>query len=280
MKISDITLFLESLAPPAFQEDYDNCGLLLGSADADCSGVLISLDTTETVIEEAAEKECNLVVSHHPLIFRGIKRIGPETGAGRTIISAIKKNIGVYAIHTNLDNVLPGVNSEIARRLGLENLRFLLPKRVRDTEENTENSQTDSQENRTGRTAGSGLVGELPEPVEEQEFLRLLKQRFRIPLIRHTALSGRPVRRVAVCGGAGSFLITSALSIGADFFITADIRYHEFFEAEGKLVMADIGHYESEQYTTDLLFDAILKKFPNFAVLKAGTATNPVHYYK
>jgi len=266
MKISDIALFLESLAPLDLQEDYDNCGLLLGSAETDCSGALISLDTTEAVIEEAAEKGCNLVVSHHPLIFRGIKQVSPETGTGRAIISAIRKNIAVYAIHTNLDNVMPGVNSAIAARLGLENLRFLLPKTAKDTKEEM--------------VAGSGLIGELPEAVGETEFLKLLQRQFRIPLIRHTALTGKPVHRVALCGGAGSFLITNALSAKADFFVTSDIRYHEFFEAEGKLVMADIGHYESEQYTTDLLFDAILKKFPNFAVLKAGAATNPVHYYK
>jgi dinuclear metal center YbgI/SA1388 family protein len=262
MKISEITCHLESLAPLRYQEDYDNCGLLLGSPESNCSGVLISLDTTEAVIEEAVERGCNLVVSHHPLIFRGIKRISEGTEGGMAIISALRNNIAVYAIHTNLDNVLPGVNSAIAHKLGLENLRFLLPK-----------------ENAQGR-AGSGLVGDLPQAPGEEQFLQLLQRQFRIPLIRHTALTGKPVRCVALCGGAGSFLITNAISANADFFITADIRYHEFFEAEGRLVMADIGHYESEQYTTDLLFDAILKKFPNFAVLKAGTPTNPVHYYK
>jgi len=264
MKISNITLFLESLAPLSFQEDYDNCGLLLGSAETDCRGVMISLDATEEVIEEAGKRGCNLVISHHPLIFRGIRQISNESGTGRAIISAIKNEIAVYAIHTNLDNILLGVNSAIAGKLGLENLRFLLPKTGKGTE----------------GIAGSGLVGELSEPMGEEPFLRLLQRQFRIPLIRHTALTGKPVHRVALCGGAGSFLITNALSAKADFFVTSDIRYHEFFEAEGKLVMADIGHYESEQYTTDLLFDAILKKFPNFAVLKAGAATNPVHYYK
>ena len=264
MKISDITRFLESLAPLRFQEDYDNCGLLLGSAETNCRGVMISLDATEEVIEEAGKRGCNLVVSHHPLIFRGIKQISNESGTGRAIIAAIRNEISVYAIHTNLDNILPGVNSAIAGKLGLENLRFLLPKSGKGLE----------------GIAGSGLIGELPEPMGEELFLQLLQRQFRIPLIRHTALTGRLVHRVALCGGAGSFLITNALSAKADFFVTADIRYHEFFEAEGKLVMADIGHYESEQYTTDLLFDAILKKFPNFAVLKAGAATNPVHYYK
>jgi dinuclear metal center YbgI/SA1388 family protein len=262
MKISDITRFLESLAPLGFQEDYDNCGLLLGSADTECRGIMISLDTTEEVIEEAGKRGCNLVVSHHPLIFRGIRQISRESGTGRAITLAIRNEIAVYAIHTNLDNVLPGVNSAMAAKLGLENLRFLLPKTG------------------TNGAAGSGLIGELPEPMGEEQFLRLLQRQFRIPLIRHTALTGRPIHRVALCGGAGSFLIANVLSAAADFFVTADIRYHEFFEAEGKLVMADIGHYESEQYTTDLLFDAILKKFPNFAVLKAGVATNPIHYYK
>ena len=263
MKIRQITRHLESLAPLAFQEDYDNSGLILGDADEDCRGVMISLDVTEEVLEEAQQKGCNLLISHHPLIFRGLKQISRETGTGRSIISAIKKGIAVYAIHTNLDNVLPGVNSAIAGKLGLENIRFLLPKSVAGAE----------------GTAGSGLIGELREPMDEKEFLALLQQQFRIPAIRHTVLTGRPVSRVALCGGAGSFLITSALSGNADFFITADIRYHEFFGAEGKLVMADIGHYESEQFTIGLIHDAILKKFTNFAVLKAGAATNPVHYY-
>jgi dinuclear metal center YbgI/SA1388 family protein len=265
MKIADITQFLGNFAPLFFQEDYDNSGLLLGTAEEDCRGALICLDTTEAIVREAVNKGCNLVISHHPLIFHGLKQINGDTGTGRAVIAAIKKEVAVYAIHTNLDNVLPGVNTTIAGKLGLVNQRFLLPKM---------DSIKEGQ-----RNAGSGLAGELAEPLGEKQFLHLLQQQFRIPVIRHSPLTGKTVRKVAVCGGAGSFLITNALSSGADFFITSDIKYHEFFGAEEQLVIADIGHYESEQFAIDLLYDAILEKFPNFAVLKAGSATNPVHYY-
>jgi dinuclear metal center YbgI/SA1388 family protein len=263
MKISAITRFLETLAPPVYQEDYDNTGLQLGSEEEECSGVMISLDPTDTVVEEAAKRGCNLVISHHPLIFRDLKQISPSTGQGRAIVAAVRNNITVYAIHTNLDNVLPGVNSTMADRLGLINREFLLPGRQGDAK----------------YLSGSGLIGDVPEPLHAQQFLGLLRQRFGIPAIRHSRFTGRSVKRVALCGGAGSFLITNALSKGADFFVSADIRYHSFFEAEDRMVIADIGHYESEQFSIDLLHDAILKKFPNFAVLKAGVPTNPVHYY-
>jgi dinuclear metal center YbgI/SA1388 family protein len=260
MKISEIINLLESVAPPRYQEHYDNSGLIAGDIQKECTGILISLDCTEALIREAIEKSCNLVISHHPLIFRPIRRITPETGNGRTLIEAIRHGISIYAIHTNLDNIFAGVNATIADKLGLENRRILLPK--------------------PGETSvGSGLIGDLKTAVPEQIFLAELKKKFGIPLIRHSPLNGNPVSKVAVCGGAGSFLISNALREGADFFITGDIKYHDFFEGEGKLVIADIGHFESEQFTTSLLHDIILKKFPNFAVLKSGTITNPVNYY-
>ncbi|HVY74974.1 MAG TPA: Nif3-like dinuclear metal center hexameric protein [Puia sp.] len=266
MKISSIVQALETLAPTALQEDYDNSGLQLGNIDNECSGVLISLDATETVVREAVEKKCNLVVSHHPLIFRGVKRIDPGVEPGRTIFAAIQHGIAIYAIHTNLDNVLPGVNSTMADRLGLVNRRFLSPRLPAE---------------RPGeRPAGSGLLGELPQPLAETAFLDLLRERFNLVLIRHSALTGRPVQRVALCGGAGSFLIPNALLERADFFVSGDISYHRFFEAGERMVIADIGHYESEQFSVDLLHDLLVEKFPTFAVLKAGKPTNPVHYYK
>ncbi len=265
MKISDITWVLEDLAPLPYQEAYDNSGLLLGTEEDECRAAMVSLDATEPVVEEAAKKGCNLLITHHPLIFKGLKQISRHAGTGRAIIAAVKREIAVYAIHTNLDNVLPGVNTAIAAKFGLDDRQFLQPK--------TESAR----EGQAG--AGSGLIGELRQPLNENQFLSLLQQQFRVPVIRRSPLTGRMVKRVAVCGGAGSFLITNALALKADFFITADIRYHEFFEAEGRLVLADIGHYESEQYTMDLICDAIHEKFPNFAVLKAGTATNPVNYY-
>lgn len=260
MKIRDIIKLLEDWAPPEYQESYDNSGLITGDQNLTCGGVLVSLDCTGAVIAEAVEKKCNLIVSHHPLIFKPVKNILPDNGTGKTLIQAIRGEIAIYAIHTNLDNIMSGVNAGIADQIGLVNRQIL-------------NGQEDNPE------IGSGLIGDLPKPVSEQEFLRLVKQLFKIPVVRHSTLSGRPVSRVAVCGGSGSFLISNALAAKADFFLTADLKYHEFFIPEGNCVLADIGHFESEQYTIDLLHDVIRKKYPNFAVLKSSTVTNPVHYY-
>lgn len=260
MKIGDIIRHLESVAPPEYQEEYDNSGMIAGDIAADCTGVLVSLDCTEELVREAIEKKCNLIVSHHPLIFRPIRRIHPENGTGRSLIAAIKEDIAIYAIHTNLDNIISGVNASIADKLDLMNRTILVP--------------------RTGfPLIGSGLIGDLKKPTSEKQLLKGLKQGFGIPVIRHSPLTGMPVSRVAVCGGAGSFLISNAFHQGAGFFISADIKYHEFFGGEGKMVIADIGHFESEQFTIDLLYKVILEKFPNFAVLKSGILTNPVNYY-
>jgi len=260
MKISDIIHHLESIAPRHYQEEYDNSGLITGDRTAECSGVLVSLDCTEEIVKEAFEKKYNLIVSHHPLIFRPIRHIDPSDETGRTLIAAIKSGITIYAIHTNLDNIISGVNATIADRLDLINREILLP--------------------REGQTSvGSGLIGDLRTSVPERQLLKNLQVEFNIPVIRHSPLTGRPVSRIALCGGAGSFLISSALQKGAGFFISADIRYHSFFEGEKKMVIADIGHYESEQYTIGLLCQVILEKFPNFAVLKSGIVTNPVNYY-
>ena len=260
MKISEIIQHLESIAPLDYQEEYDNSGLITGETSIECSGVLISLDCTEEVVQEAVEKKCNLIVSHHPLIFRSIRSINPENSTGRTLIAAVKSNVTIYAIHTNLDNVIAGVNGVIADKLQLINRKILLPK--------------------TGlELIGSGIVGDLDSPVAQEDFLKRLKTKFKIFVIRHSPLTGKPVKRVAICGGAGSFVISNALQEKADFFVSADIKYHEFFEGEHKMVIADIGHFESEQFTIDLLCQVILKKFPNFAVLKSGIETNPVNYY-
>ncbi len=260
MKIRDIIQQLESIAAPEYQEDYDNSGLIAGDVTTDCTGVLVSLDCTEELVREALEKKCNLIVSHHPLIFRPLRHITPENGTGKALIAAIKKDITIYAIHTNLDNVLSGVNASIADKIGLVNRKILIP--------------------REGLPSiGSGMIGDLKQAVSEKKLLKELKETFGIPVVRHSPLTGKPVSRVALCGGAGSFLISNALQAGAGFFISADIRYHEFFGGEGVMVIADIGHFESEQFTIDLLLDVILKKFPNFAVLKSGTVTNPVNYY-
>lgn len=363
MKIAAIISFLESIAPPVLQESYDNAGLLTGDADWECSGIICTLDATEEVIREAIEKNCNLVVAHHPIIFSGLKKINGKNYVEKTIIHAIKNDIAIYAIHTNLDHMLDGVNGKMADQLGLINRQILAPKTgllrklhtfvpvaqadtVREAlfaagaghignysecSFNTEGMGT----YKAGLAAtpvlgeigkrhaepevrmelifpawlerpilaalkkahpyeevaydcvplanqlaqvGSGLLGELPEPVEEQAFLGQLKATFGLSVVRHTALLGHPVKQVAICGGAGSFLISNALAAGTDFYITADIKYHEFFDANGRMVLADIGHYESEQFTTSLLYDILSEKFTTFAVLKSGIKTNPVFY--
>ena len=260
MKISEIIQQLENFASPVYQEDYDNSGLITGDIYRDCSGVLVSLDCTEELINEAVENNCNLIVSHHPLIFRPLRRIIPENGVGKALIAAIKNDITIYSIHTNLDNVIGGVNTRMADKIGLQNRKILSP---RPGDENI----------------GSGMIGNLKYPVSEIQILKQLKESFRVPVVRHSVLTGKSISRIAICGGAGSFLISNALQQEADWFVSSDIRYHEFFNGEGRMVIADIGHFESEQFTMDLLHDVILEKFPNFAVLKSGIVTNPVNYY-
>ena len=265
MKIAEIVAWLESIAPPSLQENYDHVGLITGNQVWECTGIVTSLDATEAVVMEAIEKKCNLIVAHHPIIFGGLKKITGKNYVEQSIIAAIKNDIAIYAIHTNLDNVLQGVNGKMADKLGLINRRVLQPKK--DTPDNRQ------------ATIGSGLVGELPEPLTEAAFLALLKERFGLSMLRYTALTGKPVKTVALCGGAGSFLIGAAIATGAGFYISSDIKYHEFFDANGRLVIADIGHYESEQFTIDLLFELISEKFLNFAIQKTGVKTNPVQYF-
>jgi dinuclear metal center YbgI/SA1388 family protein len=260
MKVSDITAVLESVAPLHLQESYDNAGLIVGDPNLEVSGILFSLDCLESVVDEAVRKGCNMVVSHHPIVFRGLKQFNGKNYVERTIISAIRQGVALYAIHTNLDNVLhKGVSTRIAKILGLEQLRILQPK------PGTEG-------------IGAGIVGDLPHPEEVTAFFERLKSKMQTNCVRHTALLQRPVRRVAVCGGAGSFLLPAAIQSGADVFVTADFKYHEFFDADGKIIIADIGHYESEQYTIELLLEIISEKYPNFALHLTEQNTNPVHY--
>jgi dinuclear metal center YbgI/SA1388 family protein len=364
MKINDIIFFLESLAHPSLQEHYDNAGLLTGDGNWDCTGVICALDATEDVVKEAIAKKCNLVVAHHPIIFGGLKKNNGKDSEERTISAAIKNDIAIFAIHTNLDNVAEGVNGKMARVLGLENTSILSPKegtlrklftfapadkadQVREAvfaagagmigkySECSFNSEgtgtfkagegTDPYVGKIGEQhqekevrievvfpaylerpviramkqahpyeeaafdivplgnahlqTGSGLLGELPEAEDEKSFLNRVKLVFGVQLLRHTAYTGKLIRKVALCGGAGSFLISKALTAGADAFVTADMKYHEFFDANGRILLADIGHYESEQFTITLLAELLEQKFPTFAVLKTAVITNPVHYY-
>lgn len=364
MKIKQLLAVLEAFAAPELQEEYDNAGLITGNAQWDCTGVLCALDVTVDVVKEAIGKNCNLIVAHHPIIFKGLKRINGKTYVEQVIIEAIKNDLAIYAIHTNLDNVVLGVNGKIADKLGLKNIRVLSPKRgtlrrlitfapmdkaeevrsaifkagaghIGNYSECSFNSEgvgtfkaekgADPYVGEVGERhseretkieivypaylelqivqalidshpyeevaydifamqnihygIGAGITGELAEAVEETVFLQHLKSIFGTGAIRHTALRNQPVKKVAVCGGAGSFLVKTAISQAADFFVTADMKYHEFFDAEGKMVVADIGHYESEQFTIELIHGLLVEKFPTFAVLKTGVDTNPVKYF-
>ncbi len=265
MKIRDLTAFLEQTAPLHLQENYDNAGLIVGNPQTEISGVLFCLDSTEAVIEEAVRLGCNMVVAHHPIIFRGLKKINGKNYVERTVIEAIRNDVAIYAIHTNLDNVLQnGVNERIARQLGLTNLQILSPKI--DLASGLD------------QNIGAGVVGDLAAPISERDFLFFIKEKMRTGIVRHTGLLEKTVIRVAVCGGSGSFLLPDAIRAGADIFVTADFKYHEFFDADGQIVIADIGHFESEQFTINLLYELCAEKFATFALHLTKTRTNPVFY--
>lgn len=260
MLISEITNHLESIAPLHLQESYDNSGLLIGDVTMEVNRVLISLDVTPDVIREAIDEGCNMVIAHHPLIFRGLKRLSGGTYVERAILLAIKHDIAVYAIHTNLDNVLrDGVNGRIADKLGLTGCLPLAPHDEADR--------------------GAGVVGDLVQDMTEREFLAYLKERMELRVIRHTALTGERILRVAVCGGSGSFLLPRAVAAGARVFVSADFKYHDFFDADGCILVADIGHFESERFTMHLIHDLLQRKFPNFAAQLTTTVTNPITFY-
>lgn len=261
MRIRDITDVLEAVAPLHLQESYDNAGLIVGHPEEEVTGVLFCLDSTEAVVSEAVQKGCNLIVAHHPIVFRGLKRLNGHSYVERTVMEAIRQQVAIYAIHTNLDNVLQqGVNAKLAERIGLNHLHILAP--------------------RPGSAdTGAGMLGELPEPMRETDFLAHLKKSLHAGSIRHTALLGKAIRRVAICGGAGSFLLPQAIAQNADAFVTADFKYHEFFDADGRILIADVGHYESEQFTIELLRDIVQEKFPTFALHLTTLRTNPVFYF-
>jgi len=262
MKIKSILTYLETIAPLSLQEDYDNSGLITGDAEEEVLGVLTCIDCTEAVIEEAIRKKCNLIVAHHPIVFTGLKKITGRNYVERTVLKAIQNNVAVYAMHTNLDNVYEGVNRRICGKLGLKNCKFLLPKTVV----------------KGRQTAGSGMIGTLARPMNEIDFLGGVKKIMKAGSLKHTALLGKKISKVAVCGGSGSFLLKAALEAKADVFISADFKYHQFFDADNKIVIADIGHYESEQYTRELIHDLLKKKFSIFALHLSDINTNPVNY--
>ncbi|MDR2854428.1 MAG: Nif3-like dinuclear metal center hexameric protein [Prevotellaceae bacterium] len=261
IKVADICQLIDDFAPPALQENYDNAGLLIGSPEMTVSGALICIDVTKEVVNEAITKNCNLIIAHHPLIFKGLKKINGSDDTQRAVIEAIKKDIAIYAAHTNIDSVIGGVSGRMAEKLHLKNIEIL---QQREPEDNT---------------VGFGVVGDLENPAEATFFLEQIKSIFNVQCVRHTALLQQLIKRVAVCGGAGSFLIDAAKKAKADIFITGDVKYHDFFLADNQLIIADIGHYESEQFTKEIFYEIISKKIPNFAVRISDTKTNPVNYF-
>ncbi len=265
MKVKEVTTYLEDIAPLRFQEKYDNAGLIYGDPNMDVNGALISLDCTPDIIDEAISLGVNMVISHHPIVFKGIKQFRPNYYVDQTIIKAIKNDIAIYAIHTNLDNVLRcGVNEKIASKIGLENIDILRP------------SPLDRME--TEYTLGAGVIGDLHTPMDEQVLLDHLKHSLHLQVIKHTALLGAQAKKIAICGGSGSFLLSDAIRQGADVYISADFKYHEYFDANGQILIADIGHYESEYSTIELLFELLTQKFPKFAAHSTKVVTNPVNY--
>ena len=350
MQIKEVITFLESIAPPSYQESYDNAGLIVGSPLWELNGTLLCLDSTEEVVEEAIASNCNLIIAHHPIVFKGLKRFNYRTYVERTVMKAIKNDIAIYAIHTNLDNMYAnGVNAKIAKKLGLKKTKVLAPKqqlkklfafipvelttKVRlalyavgagDYGKKNKVSYTSlgastKADNGMAKakmelsfptpfqgkvihtleslvpkkhldydiitidnnlsTVGSGMIGELSKPMTELAFLAQVKKQMKVSCIKHTRLLERPIQKVAICGGAGGFLLKHAIRQQADIFITADYKYHEFFDADGHLIIADIGHYESEQFTMDLLYRLLRQNFRNFAARITEVNTNPVQYF-
>ena len=271
MKIKEVIRALEVFAPLPLQESYDNAGLQVGLTESDVSGALLCLDVTEDVVEEAVRKGCNLIVSHHPLLFRGLKQISDNDYVQRTVFKSIREGIVIVSMHTNLDNANGGVNHEIARRLSLSDVTFLADERTIADPLGGETPQ--SQLN-----GGSGIIGNLEEPMDAKEFIMMVKETFGAGCCMTNELLERPIKKVAVCGGAGAFLAKNAIRKGADAFITGEMHYHEFFGMEQQIQLIVIGHYESEQYTTKLLADIISDRFPTLPIHFYGS-TNPIRYY-
>jgi dinuclear metal center YbgI/SA1388 family protein len=276
LRIHEIVSAFEAVAPLALQESYDNSGLIVGEMGTQVSKALLCLDSTEAVVDEAIAKGCDLIIAHHPIVFGGLKRFTGGDYVQRALIKAIRNNIAIYACHTNLDNVLRGgVNERIAQQLGFEAERVLRPVAADFGSFVGIGGLDDSD---VFRTAGAGVLCNLQKPMNVLDFLQHLKAKMGVEVVKYTKCDVEMVSKVAICGGAGSFLIGDALRAGADAFITSDVKYHEFFDAEGKMLLCDIGHYESEKYTIDLFSNILSAKFPKFATIFAGTITNPIDY--
>ena len=260
MKIIEVLNALEKFAPLPLQEDYDNAGLQVGLTETEVSGALLCLDVTEEVLDEAVRRDCNLVVSHHPLIFRGLKQVSDANYVQRCVMKALLNGITVVSMHTNLDNAVGGVNYKIAEKLGLLNIELLAPKSVGSLQ------------------GGSGVVGEWKEPMEASQFVALVKKTFDVKCVQANQLLKRGIRRVALCGGAGAFLLDDALKAGADAFITGEMHYHDFFGHEQDIQICVIGHYQSEQFTSEIFKSIIEEQCEGVRCILADTHTNPIIY--
>ncbi|GAB7257422.1 Nif3-like dinuclear metal center hexameric protein [Polaribacter sp. OB-PA-B3] len=363
MKIKEVTNYLEELAPLNYAEDFDNVGLLVGNYNTEVNGVLVTLDTLEETVDEAIAKNCNLILSFHPIIFGGLKKLNGNSYVEKVVLKAIKNDIAIYATHTALDNSNNGVSAKMCEILGLENQKILIPKKgiikklttfvpVKDAKElqkhlfdagagnignysecsfsvngtgtfmgnensnpvigekgkrhsenetqisilfesKNENAILNTLKNKhpyeevayeiitlenTHQNIGMGMIGELPTAMDEKDFLVYLKNKMKTACVRHSELIHKKIKTVAVLGGSGSFAISNAKRAGADAYVSADFKYHEFFKAEKSILLADIGHYESEQFTKNLLVDYLTKKFSNFAIVLSEKSTNPIYY--
>lgn len=256
MTVNDIIEIIERKAPLRYQDEWDNSGLQVGFRGNEVGSVLVCLDITEAVVEEAVAKGCGMIVSHHPLIFKALQQVSDVTYQQRCVVKALANGIAVYSAHTSLDNAPGGVNHKIAELIGLQNLQWLQP---RDDE------------------SGSGLIGELPAPEKDTAFFARIRKLFGVECLRHSEACGRPVKKVALCGGSGAFLMRDAVRKGADCFITGEFHYHDYFENDGML-LAELGHYQSEQYTIELLAGLISEALPSVEVVKTAINTNPTRY--
>ena len=258
MKVKEITQVIEAFAPLSIQEGWDNSGLCVGSPDDEVTSILIGLDCTEKLIDEAIECGADMIVTHHPLIFSGLKKISPEDTVGAAVIKAIRAGICIYAAHTNADKVIAGVSGAMAAKLGLSDIKIL---------------------DEDGEGTGLGVIGNLPSPISSEQAIALVKDRFSLKMIKTSAPLNKPISRIAMCGGSGSSLIRNAMNAGADLYISGDISYHNFFTPENFMLM-DIGHYESEIEIVDILFSLINKNFPTFAVrITQNINSNPIYYF-
>ncbi|MDP2541404.1 Nif3-like dinuclear metal center hexameric protein [Tenacibaculum discolor] len=363
MQIKDVTNYIEQLAPLSYAEDFDNVGLLIGNYSTEVTGVLVTLDTLEETVDEAIANNCNLIVSFHPIVFSGLKKINGNNYVERVVLKAIQNNIAIYATHTALDNVNNGVSAKMGEVLGLKNMKTLIPKKGiikklttyvpsqnadnlrnklfeagagnignydncsfntegKGSYKGNENSNPTIGEkgelifeketcititfdsflegkilsalfknhpyeevayevitlDNQNQHVGMGMIGELPSAMNEKDFLLFVKKTFKTGCVRHSELLDKPIKKVAVLGGSGSFAIKNAMRAGADAYISADFKYHEFFKAEKRILLADVGHYESEQFTKNLLVDYLSKKISTFAIILSEKSTNPIHY--